>query len=184
MHGWNLLSVNESVADPLKTLLALDHLDDQLSLNSLVVLNDVGLKLLISSTDLGNDIISLLLKMDLVDTNQVKASLDMNDGDGNVQLIDQLFDLHIDFVVLSVVELDRWLVEKNMALLLDLGIRHSSVLGLRNDEVLVKSVVIDLLLSDSSNHLFLLHVQVSQVRHKLDLLVVVEFEKPLSLLLL
>ena len=88
MHGRNFFSVDKSVANPLKTLLALDHLDDQLSLNRFMILNDVWLELLVSTTDLSDDIISLLLKMDLVDTNQEKAALDMNDWDGDIQLID------------------------------------------------------------------------------------------------
>jgi hypothetical protein len=182
MHGRNLFSVNDSVTDPLKTLFALNHLNDHLSLNRFVVLDDVRFKLLITTSNLSNDIVCLLFKMDLVDTNQEKASFDVNDRDSNIQLIDQLFDLMINLEVPSLVELDGWFVEKNMALFFDLSIRDSSVLSLRMDEVLVESVVIDLLLSDSSNHLFLLHVQVSQVRHEFDLFIVVEFEKSLSLL--
>lgn len=182
MHGWNLFAVNDSVTDPLKTLFALNHLNDHLSLNRFVVLDDVRFKLLIPSTDLGDDIVCFLLKMDLVDTNQEKAPFNVNDRNSDIQLIDQLFNLMINLVVLSIVELDGWFVEKNMALLFDLSIRDSSVLSLRMDKMLVESVIIDLLLSDSSNHLFLLHVQVSQVRHEFDLFIVVEFEKSLSLL--
>ena len=58
------------MANPFKTFLTLDHFYDQLSFDCLVVLYDIGLKLLVASTNLGNDIISLLFKMDLVDSNK------------------------------------------------------------------------------------------------------------------
>lgn len=171
------------MANPFKTLLALDHFDDQLSLDRLVVLDDVGLELLVASTNLSNHIVSLLLQMDLVDTNKEQTSFNVNNRNRNVQFLDQLFDLHINSVVLFVIELDWRLIEKHMALFLDLSVGHSSIFCLRNDEMLIEGIVINLLLSDSSNHLFLFHIQVSQVRHKLDFFVIAEFEKSFSLFL-
>jgi len=50
--------------------------------------------------------------------------------------------------------------------------------------VLIERILIDLLLFDSSNHLFFLGVKVSQIRHQLDLLIVVDLDESLSLLLL
>lgn len=130
MHGWNLVACDKSVTNPFETFLTLNHLYDKLSLNSLVVLDNVRFKLLITSANLSNHIVSLLLKMDLVDTNQVKTALDVDNWNSNVQFLHQLFDLQINLVIFSIVELDWWLVEEHVALLFDFGVRDSSVLSL------------------------------------------------------
>jgi len=72
VHRRDLFTSNDGVCNPLKTLLALNHLDDELSLDRFMILEDVRLELLITSTDLGDNIISLLFKMDLANTNEVK----------------------------------------------------------------------------------------------------------------
>lgn len=184
VHGWDLHAIYHGMADPLKTLLTLDHFDDQLSLNHLVVLDDVRLKLLVAATDLSNDVIGLLLEMDLIDTHEIEAALDVDDWNRDIQLFDELLDLNVNFVVLSVVESDWWFVEQDVALLLNLSIGNPCVLSLRDDEMLVVCIFIDLLLFDSSNHFFLFHVEVSQICQELDFLVVLDLEQSLSLLLL
>lgn len=126
-----------------------------------MVLDDVRLKLLVATSNLSNDIVGFLLEMDLVDANQVKAALDVDNRNCDVQFLDQLFDLDIDFVVLSVVESDWRLVKQHMALFFDLIIRYTGVFCLRDDKMLIVCVLIDLLLSDSFNHLFLFHIEVS-----------------------
>lgn len=69
MHCWNLFTSNECIYNPLKTFFALDHLDDELTFNGLVVFEDVWLEFLVATTNLGNNIISFEFEMDLVDTN-------------------------------------------------------------------------------------------------------------------
>lgn len=72
VHCWNLIAVDKRVHNPLETLLALDHLDNHLSLNCLVIFDNPWFELLVTSSNLGNDIVRFLLKMDLADTNQVE----------------------------------------------------------------------------------------------------------------
>lgn len=93
VHGWNLFALHKSVNDPLKTLLALNHFDDELSFNGFVVLDNVWLKLLVTTSNLSDNIIGLLLKMNLVDSNQIERVFDMNDWNSDVELINQLLDL-------------------------------------------------------------------------------------------
>ena len=92
MARWNLFASNQCINDPLKTFFALDHLDNELSFNSFVVLDDVWLEFLEATTYLGNYIIGFLLKMDLLVTNQIKRSLDVHDWNCDVELIDHLLD--------------------------------------------------------------------------------------------
>ena len=97
MHSWYLLTSNEGINDPFKTFLALNHLDDELSLNRLVVLENVWLKFLIATTHLSDYIISLLLKVNLADTHEVKRSLDVHNWNSDIVLFNQLFDHLINF---------------------------------------------------------------------------------------
>lgn len=72
MTRGDLFASNERINDPLKTLFTLNHFDDKLFLNDLVILENVRLKLLVTTADLSDHIIRLLLEMNLVDTNQVQ----------------------------------------------------------------------------------------------------------------
>lgn len=68
----DLFSSNERVNDPFETFLALDHFDNQLSLDDLVIFENVRLKLLVAAADLSDNIVRLLLQMDLVDSDQIQ----------------------------------------------------------------------------------------------------------------
>jgi len=108
----------------------------------------------------------------------------VDNRNGDVVLLNQLLDYLINFDVFSVVEFNWSLGEKNVALFVNLGVGDTSILGLTEDEVLIESVLIDLLLLDSSDHLLFLGLEVTQLGHQLDLLVVVDLDQSLLFLLL
>lgn len=183
VHRGNLFASNECIDNPLKTLLALDHFDDELSFDRFMILEDVRLKFLVASTNLRNYVIRLLLKVDLVDTHEIQCSLDVDDWNRNIVLINKLFNDGIDPIVFAVIKLDWRLAEQHVALLIYLCVGDASILCLAEDEMLVKGVLVNLLLLDPSNHFFFFAVQGAELGHELDLFVVIDLDKPLSFLL-
>lgn len=87
-----------------------------------MILEDVWLKLLVATTDLGNNIISFLLKMDLVDTNEVKRSLDPHNWNCYVMLLNELSDHLIYLAIFSIIEFERRLAEEHVALFVNFSI--------------------------------------------------------------
>lgn len=67
----DLVASDDGVDDPLETLLALDHLDQELPLKNLVVFLDVKFEFLVATADLRYDIVCLHFHVDLVDADQV-----------------------------------------------------------------------------------------------------------------
>lgn len=65
------MASDDGVDDPLETLLALDHLDQELPLKNLVVFLDVKFEFLVATADLCYDIVRLHFHVDLVDADQV-----------------------------------------------------------------------------------------------------------------
>ena len=53
-----------------------------------MVLENIRLKLLISTTNLSNNIISFLFEMDLIETNEIERALDVYDWDRDIMLTD------------------------------------------------------------------------------------------------
>lgn len=58
LHVWDLLSIDHGVDDPLETFLAMDHLDNNLSLDTHVMTIDVLFESFITSSDVGDDVAS------------------------------------------------------------------------------------------------------------------------------
>ena len=108
MTRGNLFTSNKCINDPLETFLALDHFDDELSFDDLVVLENVWLKLLITTANLSNNVVRLLLKMNFVDSHQVKGTFDVHDWNCDVMLFNQSLQVHFEFDIFSRNELDWW----------------------------------------------------------------------------
>lgn len=57
-HVWNLLAFDQGVDDPLKTLFGVNHLNDNLSLDTLMMISDVLLESFIATTDICDNVTS------------------------------------------------------------------------------------------------------------------------------
>lgn len=181
MTRGDLFASNDSINDPLKTLFTLNHFDDKLFLDDLVILENVWLKLLVTTADLSNHIIRLLLEMNLVDTNQVEGFTDVHNWNRDAVLIDHSLKIHFEFDVFSRNEFDWRLLEQLLALLIDFGIGNASVFGMALNVVLILGRLINLLLLDSPNHFLFFNVEVLQLRAELHFLIVIELDQLLSL---
>ena len=111
MARWNLFASHQCINDPLETLFTLNHFDDKLSLDLHLILKNVRFKLLVAATDLSNNIIRLLLKMNLIDSDQVKGTFNVYNWNCDVVLIDQSLKIHFEFHIFSRNEFDWWLLE-------------------------------------------------------------------------
>lgn len=136
----DLVASDDGVDDPLKTLLALDHLDQELPLEDLVVLFDVKFEFLIAAADLRNDIVRLHFHVNLVDADQIQRALDPNDWDRDTHLVDHTLELEIDLGAFPWDELHRCLHEKSLTLLLNLTLRHAAKVHFSDHVVLIISV--------------------------------------------
>ena len=104
MTSWDFFTSNQAVDNPLKTLLALNHLYDKLPLNDLMILKNIRLKLLITTTNLSNNIISFLFEMDLIETNEIERALDVYDWDRDIMLTDQIFQILLKFDIFTTIK--------------------------------------------------------------------------------
>lgn len=138
----DLATFDYGVNDPLQTLLALDHLDDESPLQHLVLLLDVELELLIATSNLGNHILSLHFHVDLVDTNKVECALDPYDGNGDDHFVNHSFDFVINFDSFSWLELHWSFHEELLALVLDLAFRDTAKVDFAHDKMLVIGVLL------------------------------------------
>ena len=97
----HLVASDDGVDNPFKTLLGVDHFDQQLSFEKFVVLLDVELELLVASADLRNDIVTLHLHVDLVDTHEVQSALDPDDWDRDSHLVDHALQFKVNLYTFS-----------------------------------------------------------------------------------
>lgn len=101
LNSLNLLTCNDALTNPFKTVSALDHFEEQFSLLTCVIFWKVCLKLLISSTDLGSGFLSLFLNMDFVGAHQIQLILYPNYWDSYTSLINNSLDFKVNVVLLS-----------------------------------------------------------------------------------
>ena len=181
MARWNLLASNKGIHDPLETFLALNHLDDELSLDDLVVLENVRLKLLVAAANLRNHIVSFLFEMDLVESNQVEGALDVHYWNCDVVLLDQPLEVLLKFDISSRNKLHGRLDEEGPALVINFSVGNAGILGMTLDVMLVLSVLIDLLLSDSSDHFFLFDIETLQLGIQPNFPIVIKLDQFLPL---
>jgi len=177
---WNLFTPNQCINNPLDTFLALDHFNDQLSLNDLVIFENVRLKLLVASADLSNYIIRLLLEMNLIDSHQVKGTFNVHNRNSDIVFVNQSLKVRFEFDVLPQIKFNWWLLEQLLALIIDFSIRNAGVFRMALNVMLILSRLINLLLLDSSNHFFLLNIEALQFSAKLHFLIVIELDQLLS----
>ena len=93
LHSVYFLSVNQCLADKLKTFLALDHFDYQILFKFLMVLLNVLIKLFETTSNLSSNILTFLLKIDGFVTYKEKVLLDPDNWNGDVHFLDHSFDL-------------------------------------------------------------------------------------------
>ena len=149
LDGANLLTINKSLANKLQALTALDHLDNEILLKFLVVLLDVLIKLLISSSNLPCHIFSLLLEVDTLISHQEQVLFDPNNWDGDVHFLNHSLHLQVNFLTFPGDKFDGSFREKNLALLFDFLVGNSSVVNVTLD-IMLKSLAFLLFLSQNS----------------------------------
>lgn len=146
--------------DPLKTLIVVDHVGDQLLLELSVVLGNVLIESLMSTTDLDHGLASSKLTVLSVWSNQVKLVSNVNDWNGDVLLVDNGGDSFIELFSLSWLK-DNWcLAEKFITLLLKLGLCNLEI-GEFINVVLILDFLLGLLGSPGPLGIVLLHLEKS-----------------------
>ena len=181
MTSGNLLASNKSINDPFETFLALNHFDNELSLNDLVILENVRFELLVATTDLRNHIVCFLFKMDFVQSNQIKRALDVHNWNSNIVLLNQLLQVLFKLDVSSRNEFYRRLYEKGLTLVINFSVRNTCILSVALNVMFVLSVLINLLLLYSSYHLFLLNIDILQFLIQSNFFIMIELDKFLPL---
>jgi hypothetical protein len=154
LDGANLLTIDKCLANKLQALSALDHLDNKILLKFFMVLLNVFVKLLISSSDLPSDIFSLLFKVNALISDQKQVLFDPNNWDSDVHFLDHSFDFQINFLAFSSNKFDGSIREKNLALLFDFLVGNSGVVNVTLN-VMLKSLAFLLFLFKDSESLYL-----------------------------
>jgi len=102
-----LLAFHELEDNPLKTLVVVNHIGNKLLLGLSVSLWNILIKSLMTTTNLNHWDSSLQLTILSVWSNQVKFISDVNDWNGDVQLINDCSNLILKHVILSWLEWNR-----------------------------------------------------------------------------
>ena len=136
----DLVASDDGVDDPLETLFALDHLDQELPLKNLVLFLDVEFEFLVAAADLRDDVVRLHFHVNLVDADQVQRALDPNNWYRDDHLVDHALELEIDLGAFPRDELHRRLHEKSLDDLLNLALRHAAEVHFADHVVLVIGV--------------------------------------------
>lgn len=119
-----------------------------------MVLLDVLVKFLVTSSDLPGHVFSLLFEVNAFVAHQEQVLFDPNNWDGDVHFFDHSLDFQVNFLTLSGDKFYRSFREKNFALLFDFLVGDSSVVNVTLDEMLKSLVFLLFLFQDSKSFSF------------------------------
>lgn len=137
MHSADLLAIDKSLANKLQAFTALNHLDNEILLKFFMILLDILIKFLVSTTNLSGNIFSFLLEINGFVSNQEKVHLDPDNWNSDIHLFDHSLDLLINFLSFPRNKFDWCLREQNLALLFNFLISYPSVVNITLNVVLI-----------------------------------------------
>ena len=128
ISGCNILDlsiVDQLINNVLKRFTALNHVNNEHSLEISVILDDIFLEGLVSTSNSKQKAVSSDFKLKSLRTDQVKITFDPNDWNGDSHLDDVVVDKIIDWLSSSWFELKRSISEVLDAVLIDFFFTHA-----------------------------------------------------------
>ena len=114
----DLFASSKGINNLLKVLLAHTHIVNELSLHFSMILGDIGIKSLDTTTsNSDHDRLELVLQSDLTSTNKVALLANVDDWNSYFHSLDHLLDLLIKLITFSWLENNRGLSEQLVTIL-------------------------------------------------------------------